>query len=178
MLSFREILESGHNRRNTDLILAAINEDPSRMDELLELFFSKEKMICQRASWPIGNLGEKHPELLIPHFPALFKALENPLHDSVVRNIVRTWKEMDIPEEYEGEVFEKCFDYILSPKNAIAIRAFSVHTCTNIAHKYPELAEELIPVLEEVGPQGSSGFKNCCKNSLILLHKLKAKIGG
>jgi len=173
MQSFHEILETSHNKENKDLILEIIEKDPSRIDELLELFFSKEKMICQRASWPIGYLGEKHPELLTPHFPAMFEAMDKPLHDAVVRNIVRTWKTMTIPEEYEGEVFERCFEYILSSKNAIAIRAFSVHTCTRIAHKYPELAEELIPVLEEVGPQGSSGFKNCCKNSLKQLHKLK-----
>jgi hypothetical protein len=88
-------------------------------------------------------LGIKNPVLLKKYIPEMLDNLLTPKHDAVVRNTIRVWAEMDIPEEYQGAVFEQCFGYLCNPQVAVAIRAFAISVAGNIAKKYPDLATEL-----------------------------------
>ena len=112
MISFYSILESGHSREKTDLILTEITKDNTRVAELMDCFFSEEMRICQRASWAVGILGANDGTLLLPYFKRMLENLANPKHDAIVRNTLRTWREMNIPEDYEGDVYEVCFAYL------------------------------------------------------------------
>ena len=141
-------------------VLRAIEEQPSRMEELMDCFFDKNLRLCQYASWPAGMIADHSPELIIPYLQKMLNNLDTPHHDAVIRNTFRTLQNLDIPEEIEGLAFEKAFDFLANPQNAIAIRVFAMSVCGNIALKYPELKHELIPVIEEQLPFGSAGFKN------------------
>ncbi len=129
-------------------IAACVAKDPERLDELMEFFFDDDLRTCQRAAWPVCKLGIKNPELLQKYTRRMIENLNNPKHDAVVRNTVRIWAEMNIEEQYEGEIFERCFNYLCNPKVAVAIRAFSITVAAKIAKKYPELSEELRLELE------------------------------
>lgn len=166
MKSFKSILEEGHSKKNTLDILAAIQKDNSKINELMKLFFSSDLRMCQRASWAVGMIGERNKTLLLPYFDKMLHVIKNPMHDAIVRNTLRTWREMDIPEAYEGEVFDICFNYLQDTKTPVAIRMFGMCILSNIAMKYPELKEEIIPVIEEHYEQASPGFKSGAKREL------------
>jgi hypothetical protein len=137
----------------------------------MDCFFSKEMRICQRAAIAVGDIGVQQPQLLLPYLPKMLKAIEKPFHDAIVRNVVRVWQEMDIPEKMQGPIFDRCFNYLNDPQIPVAIRAFSMKVCTNIALKYPDLKEELLLVIETHLPHGSSGFKSRGKKMAALLRK-------
>jgi len=158
--SFRTLLESGHSKEITLRIISHIKSSPERMEELMDCFFDENLRICQRASWPVGLIVDHKPHLLQPYLEKMLRNLENPKHDAVVRNTFRTLQNMDIPEELEGMAFESALNYLLNPQNAIAIRVFAMTVCGNIALKYPELKDELVPVIREHLPHGSAGFVN------------------
>ncbi len=160
MDSFRDTLKKEHSRAATDIILLEIKKLPERIKELMECFFDAEIRICQRAAWPMGDLGEKYPDLMVPYLPQLIANLKAPKHDAVIRNTVRTWQYMSIPEDYQGEIFEICFYYITDPKIPIAIRAFSMTVCANICKEVPELKEELIMAIEDQLEHGSPGIRS------------------
>jgi hypothetical protein len=139
-------------------VLNAIEDQPSRMEELMDCFFDENLRLCQYASWPAGMIADQNPELIIPYLEKMLNNLDTPHHDAVLRNTFRTLQNLDIPEDLEGLAFEKAFDFLSNPQNAIAIRVFAMSVCGNIAKKYPELKQELIPVIEEQLPYGSAGF--------------------
>lgn len=172
MVTFREILSRPQSKDNAKLIVEAIKQKPSKLKELMELFFDKEMRVCQRAAWPLGMIGSKNPELLIPYLPQLIENLKKPHHDAVIRNTFRIWEEMDIPEDYEGQVYDICFEKFTDVKQAIAIRVFAMTVCANIALKYPELIDEIKPVIEEYYPHGSAGFQSRSKKILKKFQKL------
>ena len=174
-VSFLEILESGHTKEHAARIINAVLDSPVRLEELMNLFFSDDNMICQRASWSVGLLGSKNPKIFEPYFPKMIEALEFPLHDAIVRNTLRTWKEMEIPEEYEGVVFERCYNYLVDVNQPVAIRVFAMCILSNIAVKYPELIEELIPAIEDHMPYGTAGFKSRGKKELLRLKRVSNK---
>ena len=132
----------------------------------MDLFFSEEMRISQRASWPVGNIGIKYPELFSPYIPSMVQNLENPVHDAVLRNSLRILGAIDVPEDLKGEVYEKCFNFLAEPKNPIAIRVFSMSVLTNIADQFPELKDELIDLIESYYEHGSAGYKSRARKCL------------
>jgi len=168
--SFKELLTHEHSRQTTDEILRQIQSEPKRIEELMECFLSDDLRLCQRAAWPVGDLGEKFPELIIPYFPQLIANLKQAKHDAVIRNTVRTWQNMHLPKAYQGEIFGLCFDYMINPKIPIAIRAFSMTVCANICIDEPELKNELILAIEDIQENASPGI---CTRSRSILTKLK-----
>ncbi|MBK9734308.1 MAG: hypothetical protein IPO92_04795 [Saprospiraceae bacterium] len=168
-MEIKQILLSEHSRIASEKILASILQNPLNFDALMDCFFDKEYRICQRASWPVGVIGEKQPELLIPYLPRMIHNLEKPLHDAIIRNTVRTWQFMAIPDEFQGHIFDICFKFITDPKKAIAIRAFSITVCANICSTIPELREELATAIEDQIEFGSSGFVNRAMKTIKML---------
>lgn len=172
-MSIREILSSEHSRSATNTILSMIHNDHSLLSDLMECFLDNDLRICQRAAWPVGDLGEKFPTLISPYLPQLIAALEHPKHDAIVRNTVRTWQNMPIPEAYQGKVYEICFQYIIEPKVAIAIRAFSMTVCAQICKQIPELADELILAIEDQMENGSAGI---CSRGRRVIKMLRSEL--
>jgi hypothetical protein len=96
--------------------------------------------------------------------------LKTPKHNAIIRNTVRLWQNMEIPEVWYGEIFELCFGFVTIPTTPIAIKAFSMTVCENISKNYPELKEELVLAIEDQMQFGSPGVKS---RGQKLLNKLK-----
>ena len=170
-MSIKDLLVSEHSKKQALIIADLAAADPEILDELMICFFQDDKKVCQRASWPVGILGQKNPELIIPLLPKMIRALDNPRHDAVIRNTIRIIQDVDVPEELEGEVYDKCFNYLISPRYPTAIKAFSATVLYNIASKIPELKEELIIAIEDQLPYTTVGFINRAKKILKKLRQ-------
>ena len=160
MPTILSILKQFHSKETAQAIADSAASDPARLAELMDCFFHEEMRICQRAAWPVGILGKSHTELLYPYLEAMLTNLNTPHHDAVVRNTMRTFQFMTFPEDMEGQVFDVSLSLLMDMGNATGIRVFAMTVCANICMKYPALASELIPVIEEQLPHGSVGFKS------------------
>ena len=76
-----------------------------------------------------------------------------------MRNTLRTFQFIKIPEELQSEVYDRCLEYLSNPKYPIAFTAFAMTVCTDIAMQYPELKEEVIAAIDYRMPNGSSGIR-------------------
>lgn len=124
-------------------IVRLVLNDKALLEELMDCFFSDDLRLCQTASWAVGIIAQKEETLLLPYVGKMLDNLAHPKHNAILRNTMRAWQYMTIPEQFEGQVYEQCFNYISSPSEAIAVRAFSMNICYNIAVKYAELMPEL-----------------------------------
>ena len=97
--------------------------------------------------------------------------MDNPSHNAVLRNTIRILEDIEVPEKYEGEIYQRCFVFLNDPDQPIAIRCFSMSVVFNIAKKYPDLKNELIASLELHMPYGSAGFKSRGNKILNYLSK-------
>ena len=170
-MHIKTILEEGHSRENAIAIKNAIIKNPPLVEDLMECFFDDGIQLCQRASWPLMFLGVAAPEIIRPYLSAMVDHLPQAKHDAQIRNTVRIFEDIDIPEDLEGPLFEYCFGYLLDSKCATAIRAFSITVLEKISNKHPELKEELIGELRLQADTGTVGFKNRAKKTLIRLEK-------
>jgi hypothetical protein len=170
-MNIEQALLKEHTKSQTLAIQDEILRNPALFDELWELIKSGTPPVPQRGAWVISHLGEVNPDLLKPYFADVLVLLRAPTHDAVHRALVRTLAHMDIPEEYEGELYDLAISWISSPVKPVAIRVHCMDIAARIARPYPELQDELRQVIEAQMSWGSAGYKSRGKRVIKSLKK-------
>ena len=158
-----EILKE-HSKAQCNKIVQWVGNSQQRFNELFSLFLNDEYRVVQRAGWPLSYCVEAHPEFIKTNFSKLLKNLQQPkLHDAVKRNSIRLLQHVVIPEKHQGEVMNICFQYVESPTEAVAIKAFSLTVLSNLAKQYPEIIPEVKLLIEVQLPHQTAAFKSRAK---------------
>ena len=112
-------------------------------------------------------------EFIKDNFGKLLKNLEKPrLHGSIKRNSIRLLQHISIPKKYQGQVMNFCFEYLESPTEEVAIKAFSITVLGNLAKQYPEIIPEVKLLIEDQLSQQTAAFKSRGKAFLKMVSKL------
>lgn len=115
-----------------------------------------------------------HPEFMKANFDKLIQNLKKPaIHNSIKRNSLRLLQEVDIPQEYEGDIMDICFHFVEAPSEAVAIKAFSLTILGKLAKKYPEIIQEIKLLIEDQLPYQTSAFKVRAKRLLMEFKSLE-----
>lgn len=166
-MDIRETILAEHSKKQTDKIIKWVGRSQERFDELFNLFSKDESRVTQRAAWPLSYVAIKHPSLVNKHFGRLIKNLKKEdLHDAIKRNTVRLLQHVDIPKRYHGEIMSICFDYVQSPTEAIAVKAFSLRILEKLSTIYPDIRQELKTIIEERWDLETAAFRSRGKKIL------------
>ena len=153
------LLDQGHSKELRNEIVEYVSNSKKRMNALMFFFFHDNLQYNQRSSWSVGKIGIDNHKLVEPHLDDMVKVLDNPKHDAVVRNVLRIFEDLPIPEQLEGYLCDKCFEYVENPQYVVALRAFGLTVLQKIARSYPELQAELVALVKEKMPMGTAAFK-------------------
>jgi hypothetical protein len=167
----KKLLESEHSKSVTNSIIDYVGNDATRFKALMELFFSEEWLLNQRASWPIPFIVRSHPELIEPYKEKLILNLEHPSHNAVVRNTIRMFEEIEVPEDLHAKFFDFGINLLRSIKEPVANKVFTMTVLFKIASPYPELLNELKLVIETQIKHEKPGFKSRGRKTLALIDK-------
>lgn len=163
-MNIRTALLKEHSKKQCARIVKWVGSDQKKFDELFDLFLNDEYRVVQRAGWPISYCVQANPAFIKKHFSKLLKNLHKKgIHDAVKRNTVRLLQYVDIPEKFCGQVMEICFQYISSPTEAVAVKAFSITVLQNLSKQYPEILNEIKLVVEERWDHETVAFKSRAK---------------
>lgn len=169
-----------HNRQNADLIVQWIGASQERFDELMNLLLYGDFKISQRASWPFSISAIKRPVLIKDHFSKIIENVKRTdIHKGVRRNTLSIFVYGTIPKEFEGEIMDLCFNFLLDPNETAAIKSSSLGIVEKISKKYPEILPELAIILEDQLPYGATSFKTKAKgilkrhSSIVDIYKIK-----
>lgn len=145
-----EILRE-HSKRQTTKIARWVGGDKLRFRQLMDLFLHGEYRVTQRSAWIIGLCAEHHPELIGPWLKHMIAKMEKPgVHVAVKRNVVRILAGTEIPHALLGTVISRCFAYLNSENEAIAVRVHSMMTILRVARTEPDLKNELRGAVEQL----------------------------
>lgn len=171
-MNIKTTLLEKHSKENTLKIATYIEEHPDRFAELMEFFFSNEHQVAQRGAWAVSYCVDRNPSLITPYLAAIIDNLPNKVHVAVKRNTLRILQHVDIPEDLIGKAADFCFKCLENPKEAVALRIFSMTVLYNICLKEPELKNDLQLLIEEFMPHGTAGFKSRGRKVLKQLSKM------
>ena len=136
----------------------------------MHCFLDEEYRLAQRAAWSVSWAARKKPGMITPHIKDLISVLHKKnVHDAVIRNSVRVLQEIDIPEDYHGEVMDACFHFIEKPSTPVAIKVFSLTILFNLSKYYAEIKPELKLIIEDCWEHETAAFKSRAKKILSKL---------
>lgn len=162
-----------HSRANCDTIVNWIGSSQKKFDQLFRLFLHGESLVTQRAAWPVSYAVRNHPHFIHNHFSSLLDNLSRPgIHNAIRRNTMRLLQDITIPEQYQGQVMDISFNYIIDPKEKVAVKAFSLTVLGNMLQQYPEIGPEIKLVIEDQLNNQTAAFYSRAKK---LLHQLDKK---
>ncbi len=176
MSSLKDEILSVKKQSQASSIAASFINHQNPMQELMDCFFSDDWVLCQKSSWPVTMVADRAPQLLEPYLSQMIDNLDKPQHDAVIRNTVRAWQLMDLPEEYEGKIYDRCFEYFADPQYPVAVRVFSMTVCGNIAMRHPSLAAEIIPIIEDNWDHATAAWRGRGKKELKRLNQIIEKV--
>lgn len=166
-MNLREQLLKEHSKSNCLKVVKWIGDSPARFTELIELFLKDEYRVVQLAAWPMSCVAEAHPEMIRKHLPRLVKNLERTdTHPAVRRNTIWLLQHIEIPEKYQGQVMNLCFEYIADPQEKAAVKAFSLTVLENLSKLYPEIRPELKTIIEERMDMETAAFTSRARKIL------------
>ena len=166
-MNIKTALLKEHSKKQCAAIEKWVGNDQKRFDELFDLFLHEEYRVVQRAGWPISNCIEQHPALIKKHFARLLKNLgKEGIHDAVKRNTIRLLQFVDIPEKFHGQVMNICFNYINSPSENAAVKAFALTVLDNLSKQYPEIKPELKTIIEDRWAYETAAFHSRARKIL------------
>lgn len=164
VFNLREAILKEHSKAQCISIVNWVGVSQQRFDELFNLFLNDDYRVMQRAAWPVSYCVTAHSYFINKHWSSLVKNLQKPnLHNAVKRNSIRLLQEIRIPKKYQGQIMNTCFNYVASPSEAVAVKAFSLTVLTNLAKQYPEIIPELILIIEDQLPNQTAAFKSRAK---------------
>lgn len=174
-----------HSKAQTMRMVRWVGHDPERLEVLMEIFLNDppskplpegrgyQFLYTQRSAWAVRYVAEKSPEMMRPWLDRLISNLEKePLHDAIKRNTLNVFEHIDFPPQYDEPLADLCFNSLMNPQEAIAIRCSSMSILERICTRIPELQPELRLILEEHLEHGSAGFKSRAKKVLSRLNGL------
>jgi hypothetical protein len=163
-------------RRNTDLVADLVIQKPELFDELFMVFIRNEEPVSRRAAWVVDVITETHPGFLSPHLNQIIGMLPQFTHDGLKRHSLRMLARSPLPSgDQLGELMNHCFDWLLSPHEAIAVKVYCMEILYRISETEPDLKKELADSIEWKLHEESAGFKSRGRK---LLKKLYAEIEG
>lgn len=165
--NLREEILKEHSKAQCTKIVAWVGVSQQRFDKLFQLFLHDEYRVVQRAAWPVSYCVIAYPDFIQPHWSSLIKNLSKPgLYNAVKRNSIRLLQDIDIPQKYQGQIMDICFNYLQSPTEAVAVKAFSLTVLGNFAKQYPDIISEIKLIIEEQLPHQTAAFKVRAKQLL------------
>ena len=166
-MNLRDAILKEHSKSQCSKIVAYISNHQQRFDELVSLFLHDEYRVTQRAAWPLSYCAAAHPNLVKKHLKKIIRNLKKPgIHNAVKRNTVRLLQDNYIPQSIRGEVMDICFTNVADPKEAVAVKAFSLTILSRFTQQYPEIFPEIKLLIEDQMLHQTAAFTSRAKNVL------------
>jgi hypothetical protein len=160
-----QLLEE-HSRRNVDLIVKTIGSDKKKFAALINIVYTGEQPLPQRASWVVAMISGKHPEMLKPYLNKLIETLEDFKISGIRRNLMQAIASQEIPEEYRSLVLDRCIRQMMSADEPVAVKVWAMEIASAICVLHPEIWPELKSVIEIELPKNSPAFSSRAKRVL------------
>lgn len=168
-----DLLMTELSRRNTDLVADLIRDRPVLFTELMEIFLRNAEPVSRRAAWVADTVSEKHPELIDSYLGSLTGALTRFEHDGLKRHALRILSRSHLPQQCLGALMKTCFDWLISPKESVAVKVYAMEILYMMSQAEPDLKKELADSIEWRMAEETPGFKN---RGMKLLRKLNKEM--
>lgn len=150
--------------------------------DLIELTFDANQQIGFRAAWILENLMLNDSAIFLENLDELLLRFPQVVNPSCQRHYVKIFMFLTSPKSIPAiktkmeaanlePIVETCFDWLIGPKVAIAVKCFCCEVLFNLKNRYDWLADELAREVTFLMKDGSAGIQSKGKRILNALQK-------
>ncbi|MFD2146446.1 hypothetical protein [Mucilaginibacter antarcticus] len=154
-----------------------LHEQGFNLRDLITITLHPEPEVAFRATWLLENIFLQHPETYLPELGYLLSQMLLVIAPGSKRHyakIVMHLTERNAPQLIKNgiqdidfePVIEQLFDWLIDPKNKIAVKAFAAEALFNLRHRYDWITEELANQLQFLMRNGSAAIQSKGKKLL------------
>jgi hypothetical protein len=155
-----EKIELNYSKRGIERIAQECIDSPETLNVLIKNILKGKPREAQLASWVLSKVVDLNPSCISSYHKKLLDLIHPATAASVKRNIIRTFSFVELEEDLHAQLINTCFETLHNPNYSIAERAFSLHVLGKYTKEYPELWNELIPIIERGMPHESAAFRS------------------
>ena len=123
--------------------------DDDLFTSIYQLIYCDDLRIAWHAAWIIDHASEAEPGKLVAYVPEMIDHLPRLKSSSLKRHFTRMLNRYEIPEDKAGQLVDILYD-LISPSEAIAVRANSLKLLCRIALLEPGLKQELKGTIQSI----------------------------
>lgn len=171
-MDFEQLLFDSH-RLTMDMAAKDIGSDPQLIEELFQLSLKQQAQLSMRASRVFDICCETQPEIAAAYSDRIVEHLPQLHHDSVKRNFLHilTRSHQPLSERNWTQLLGCALDWLVSPQQPTAVRAYCMDVLYNLAQEEPELKSEVIYALETACIESSAAVRGRAKRFMRALDK-------
>jgi hypothetical protein len=169
------LMNTDSSREVADIAVLGIDQHPELFRQALDLCFEKTYPVNMRASRVIQLYCANDPAAIIPYIEEIIQKVIISKNDGVKRCFLKVFAEqVDLKKISDpGPLLAACFDWLIDPAEAIAVRVHCMEVIYQISLFEPDLKGELAAILEDImESNGTTGLKNRAGR---ILKKLKVR---
>ncbi len=158
-MSFRDQLVDS-SKIIGDMVAANVSNYPDHYKEILDLVLYESMPMSSRAGRVLNICTANNPLFFHPYVATVISEIKK--KKKIHRCILKIFAEQQIPlsTEQEGILVNACFELLTDENQSIATKVYCMEILARFAEKEPGIIPELIALLEELLPHGSTGTKN------------------
>jgi hypothetical protein len=151
-------LKDCNSREKSHLLKSTFLKTNTSLDELYQLVKFRDPEFNHRASWVFNHIIEEQPTWLEPYIDDLITWLPTSV-SSTQRDTLRSVTKYGIPNKNEGAWIDICFDFLLDPDQAVAVKVHAMEIAFRLTKKHPDLKNELLDVIDQFYEVSSYAFQ-------------------
>jgi len=174
-MNFREQLLAEPSKKNTEYIASVVDNDLALFNEMMKLVYSNEPYVSGRAAWVVETIWLKYPSLIESYILQMIEFLPHAKYNNQRRHFTKILSTIDLKqldEEHLGILIDCCFTWLEEPQYPTAVKMFSMQILQNFVQLEPDIAPELIAIIENQMEDATPGFQNRGRKTLLKLNKL------
>jgi hypothetical protein len=148
------------SRKAADDATRFVKANPESLKDYLHKARNAKYPLCMRSARVIQLFAPGNDALIEPYIDEIVDTIRDTKETGVRRSFLKIFIDTELvyKTNRQGEIADLCFKYIMNPKEAIAIRAYSIGVLLKIIEKEPDLARELELCLEILENDPSPGL--------------------
>ena len=162
----KDFLLSLLSRRHIDHIAHWATESDANFEEIYRLVFDSDSKTAWRAAWAMEKACELQPALLTPKIPEIIAALPHFRHHGSKRCLLLAMLRAPLPQPVPVALINICFNWLVSPKESIAVQVNSLKMLDKIAQQEPDLRQEIALCLRGDLSDYATGYRTAARKWL------------
>lgn len=161
---------------NLWVLVKHVADYPQFLDPIVAKALDDSRPENWRAAWMVDKIHEKHPDRVLPYFPAITTFVLKTGNSAKKRHFLKLLSLHPIEEENMAVLLDFCINIFTNPAEDIAVRVHAMQVLYNIAEKEPDFSGELIGLVEfELEHNGSAGIASRAKKMLPKLYRISSQ---